>query len=60
MDVIIALAKLVVGIAALELLVLGVVVFAIVAGTLGLIARDRAEDFICTHRRKRQHRRGEF
>ena len=60
MDVIIALAKLVVGIAALELLVLGVVAFAIVVGTLGLMARDRAEDFICTYRSNRRHRRGEF
>ena len=58
MDVIIALAKAAMGVAALALLVLGVAAFAIVAGTLGLIARDRAEDFICTYRRNRRHRRG--
>lgn len=52
--------KAMMGIVALALLVIGVVAFAIVAGTVGLIARDRAEDLICTFRRNRRHRRGEF
>lgn len=58
MDVIIALAKAAMGAAALALPVLGVAALAIVAGTLGPIARDRAEDFICAYRRNRRHRRG--
>lgn len=59
-DVIIALANAAMGVAALALLVALAWVLAIVAGTLGLIARERAEDFICTYRRNRRHRRGEF
>ena len=57
---IIELLKVAAGITALALLVMGTVAFAIVAGTLGLIARDRAEDLICTFRRNRRHRRGEL
>lgn len=52
--------KVAAGITALALLVMGTVALAIVAGTLGLIARDRAEDLICTFRRTRRHRRGEL
>lgn len=57
---VIEVVKVAMGIAALALLVIGVVVFAIVAGTLGLIARDRIEDLICTFRRNRRRRRGEL
>ena len=57
---IIELLKVAAGITALALLVLGTVALASVAGTLGLIARDRAEDLICTFRRNRRHRRGEL
>lgn len=60
MTVIIELLKAAMGVAALALLVLGVMAFAIVAGTAALIARDRAEDFICTYRRNRRRRRGMF
>ena len=59
-DVIIALANAAMGVAALALLVALAWVLAIVVGTLDLIARDRAEDFICTYRMNRRHRRGEF
>lgn len=59
-DVIIALAKVAMGVAALALLSALVWALAVVFGTAALIARDRAEDFICTYRRNRRRRRGEF
>lgn len=59
-DVIIALAKAAMGVAALALLSALAWALAVVVGTVALIARDRAEDFICTYRRNRRCRRGEF
>lgn len=55
---IIELLKVAAGITALALLVMGTVVLAIVAGTVGLIARDRIEDALCAARRNRRRRSG--
>lgn len=53
-DVIIALANSVLAVSALALLVALAWALAVVVGTVALIARDRAEDFICTYRRNRR------
>ena len=58
MDVIVALAKVAMGVAALALLAGLAVAMTIVVMTLALVARDRIEDALCSLARRRRHRRG--
>lgn len=58
MDVIVAVVKAFMGVAALALLVALTWALGIVAGTVALIARDRIEDAVCAARRNRRRRRG--
>ena len=57
-DVIIALAKALMGVAALALLVALAWALAVAVLTAALIARDRIEDAVCAARRNRRRRRG--
>ena len=55
---IVALAKVAMGVAALALLAGLAVAMTIVVMTLALVVRDRIEDALCSLARRRRHRRG--
>ena len=57
-DVIVALAKAAMGVAALALLSALAWALAVVVGTVALIARDRIEDMLCSLARRRRRRSG--